>query len=144
MLKLTNLVRTSLVDEGVAKKYVPFESYKKMSLILDLLMSSPEYNSKVVLSMPLKYKEYIGASEYTKKWEIELPYNIVDISGRLILFNAIQQDFPEIDIYDAAAFSLCATHYTNITEEHPYGWTASTPNLNDVNNVKSHILEMLT
>lgn len=143
MLKLTNFVRTS-VDEGTTKKYVPFESYKKMSLILDLLMSSPEYNSKVVLAMPLKYKELIGASEYTKKWEIELPYNIVDISGRLILFNAIQQDFPEIDIYDAVAFSLCATYYTNITEEHPYGWTASTPNLNDVNNVKSHILEMLT
>ena len=59
MLKLTNFVRTSLVDEEMTKKYVPFESYKKMSLILDLLMSSPEYNSKVVLSMPLKYKEYI-------------------------------------------------------------------------------------
>lgn len=143
MLKLTNFVRTS-VDEGTTKKYVPFESYKKMSLILDLLMSSPEYNSKVVLAMPLKYKEHIGASEYTKKWEIELPYNIVDISGRLILFSAIQQDFPEIDIYDVIAFSLCATHNTDITDEHPYGWTASTPKLNDVNNVKSHILEMLT
>ena len=38
MLKLTNFVRTSLVDEEMTKKYVPFESYKKMSLILDLLM----------------------------------------------------------------------------------------------------------